>query len=240
MTLEVHNWSSSAHKEVHIIISYEIAPILNQVDARVQNFEIQFLQEAAKFVRDFKSFAKEAAESLDKHKSLELEIERLLKASVCHDIMAQLFENTSKSVKNTSGTSVTHHVDKPKLSVVTPHSKKFHASTQSHYVPQAREFNVVKHRNVIAPGMFKINPSQMPMVDLVSNKQSSASIRTNPITNSQRHVIVKKNVSSNTVTASSTGLVHTARTKRPQPKGNTKNTRIPSASKSSEDKKNVT
>nr|GEZ18632.1 hypothetical protein [Tanacetum cinerariifolium] len=48
---------------------------------------IQFLQEAAKFVRDFKSLAKEADESLDKQKSLELEIERLLKASVSHDIM---------------------------------------------------------------------------------------------------------------------------------------------------------
>ncbi|GJR79312.1 hypothetical protein Tco_0150097 [Tanacetum coccineum] len=43
-----------------------------------QNFEIQFLKEAVKFVRDFKSLAKEADESLDKHKTLELEIERLL------------------------------------------------------------------------------------------------------------------------------------------------------------------
>nr|GEU77499.1 hypothetical protein [Tanacetum cinerariifolium] len=88
ITLEIHNWSSSAHKKVHRIISHEIAPIINQVDARVQNFEIQFLQEAAKFVRDFKSLAKEADESLDKQKSLELEIERLLKASVSHDIMS--------------------------------------------------------------------------------------------------------------------------------------------------------
>nr|GEY68435.1 hypothetical protein [Tanacetum cinerariifolium] len=88
LTLEVHNRSSSAHKEVHRIISHEISPIINQVDARVQNFEIQFLQEAAKFVRDFKSLAKEADESLDKQKSLELEIERLLKAIVSHDIMS--------------------------------------------------------------------------------------------------------------------------------------------------------
>nr|GEY06187.1 integrase, catalytic region, zinc finger, CCHC-type, peptidase aspartic, catalytic [Tanacetum cinerariifolium] len=227
MTLEVHNWSSSAHKE-------------------------------------------EADESLDKQKSLEFEIERLLKASVSHDIMsivqnsfvdvpsdlqtkldqckydkisydksyndmqqkverlqaqlrhlkgkssdtesalhtfdslnqkleskivelefqvvnykrkishlkttyknlfdsitsnrahaelhdliyenaqlrAWVFENTSESMKNTSGTSVTPHVDKPKLSDVTPHSKKLHASTPSHSFPQPREFNVVKHRNV--------------------------------------------------------------------------------------------
>nr|GEW68786.1 ribonuclease H-like domain-containing protein [Tanacetum cinerariifolium] len=281
-TLEVHNWSSSAHKEVYIIISHEIAPIINQVDARVQNFEIQFLQEAVEFVRDFKSLSKEADESLDKQKSLELEIERLLKTSekeyvvlwnywytkceeckydkILYDkayndmqqkverlqaqlkdlkgkssdtlsasntldplnqmlepkivelefqvLIAWVFENTSESMKTTSGTSVTSHVDKPKLSVVTPHSKKLHASIPSHSVPQPREFNVVKHRNVIAPEMFKINPSQTFRVDLVPNKQSR--------------------------------LVHTARTKRPQPKGNTRNARVLSASKSSEVKKNVT
>nr|GEY54425.1 hypothetical protein [Tanacetum cinerariifolium] len=143
-------------------------------------------------------------------------------------------------MKNTSGTSVTPHVDKPKLSVVTPHSKKLHASTQSHSVPQPREFNVVKHRTMIAPGMFKINPSQMPRVYLVPNKQSSASIRINSITNSQRHVIVKENLSSNIVTASFIGLVHTTRTRRPRPKGNTRNARVPSASKSSDVKKSVT
>nr|GEX82660.1 hypothetical protein [Tanacetum cinerariifolium] len=309
ITLEVHNWSSSANKEVHKIISHEIAPIINQVDARVQNFEIQLLQEAAKFVRDFKSLAKETDESLDKKKSLEFEIERLLKASVSHDIMsivqngfvdvpfdlqteldhtkeklelciikkekeyhverlqAQLRDLKGKSsdtpsasntldplnhkleskiielefqVINYERTSVTPHADKPKLSAVTPHSKKLHASIPSHSVPQPREFNVVKHRNVIAPGMFKINPSQTSRVDLVPNKQSSASIRTNLITNSQRHVTFKENMSSDMVTASSTGLVHTARTRRPQPKGNTRNARVPSASKSSEVKKNIT
>nr|GEX52500.1 hypothetical protein [Tanacetum cinerariifolium] len=155
-------------------------------------------------------------------------------------LRAWLFENTYESVKNTSRTSVTPHVDKPKLSVVTPLFKKLHVLMSSHSVPQPREFNVVKHRNVITPGMFKINPSQMTRVDLMPNKQSSASIRTNPITNSQRHVTVKENVSFNTSTASSIELVHTAKTRRPQPKGNTRNARVPSASKSSEVKKSVT
>nr|GEZ94485.1 hypothetical protein [Tanacetum cinerariifolium] len=40
--------------------------------------------------------------------------------------------NTSESMNNTLETSVTPHVDKPKLSVVTPHSKKLHASIPSH------------------------------------------------------------------------------------------------------------
>nr|GEY20943.1 integrase, catalytic region, zinc finger, CCHC-type, peptidase aspartic, catalytic [Tanacetum cinerariifolium] len=62
------------------IVKDEIFPIVNQVDARVQNFEIQFLKEVAKLVGDFKSLVKEADESLAKHKALELEIERLLRA----------------------------------------------------------------------------------------------------------------------------------------------------------------
>nr|GFC34201.1 hypothetical protein [Tanacetum cinerariifolium] len=115
--------------------------------------------------------------------------------------MQQKVERMQAQLRDLKGMSVTPHVDKPKLRVVTPQSKKLDASMPSHSVPQPREFNVVKHRNVIAPGMFKINPSQTPRVDLVPNKQSSISIRTNPITNSQLHVIVKENVSSNTVTA---------------------------------------
>nr|GEV14720.1 Gag-Pol polyprotein [Tanacetum cinerariifolium] len=134
-------------------------------------------------------------------------------------LRARLFKNTSEPINNTSRTSVTPQVDKPKLIVVTLCSKKL---------------------NVIAPGMFKINPSQTSRVDLVPNKQYSASIRINSITNSQFHVTFKENVSSNMVTASSTGLVHIARTKRPQSKGNTRNARVPSASKSSEVEKNVT
>ncbi|GJS82851.1 retrovirus-related pol polyprotein from transposon TNT 1-94 [Tanacetum coccineum] len=74
--------------EIQKIIKDETFPIVNQVDARVQNFKIQFLKEASNFVRDFKSLAKEADESLAKHKALEFEIERLLKAVVSQDIMS--------------------------------------------------------------------------------------------------------------------------------------------------------
>ncbi|GKC95874.1 hypothetical protein Tco_1161316 [Tanacetum coccineum] len=44
-------------------------------------------EKAAKFVRDFQSLANEADKSLSKHKALELEIERLLRAVVSQDIM---------------------------------------------------------------------------------------------------------------------------------------------------------
>nr|GEW86432.1 hypothetical protein [Tanacetum cinerariifolium] len=100
MTLDTHNWSSSAHQELHRIVKDEIFPIVNQVDARVQNFEIQFLKEAAKFVRDFKSLTKEADESLAKHKTLELEIERLLRAVVSQDIMSVVQNNSVGDTSN--------------------------------------------------------------------------------------------------------------------------------------------
>nr|GEV41935.1 hypothetical protein [Tanacetum cinerariifolium] len=87
MTIKTHNLSSSAHQELHKIVRDEIFPIVNQVDARLQNFKTQFLKEAAKFVGDFKSLANEADASLAKHKALELEIKRLVKEVVSQDIM---------------------------------------------------------------------------------------------------------------------------------------------------------
>ncbi|GJT90210.1 hypothetical protein Tco_1079055 [Tanacetum coccineum] len=53
-------------------------------------FRNTIFEEATKFVRDFKSLAKEADESLAKRKALELEIERLLRAVVNQDIMSIL------------------------------------------------------------------------------------------------------------------------------------------------------
>nr|GFA05901.1 hypothetical protein [Tanacetum cinerariifolium] len=100
MTLDIHNWSSSAYQEIHKIVKDEIFSIVNQVDARVKNFKIQFLKEAAKFVRDFQTLAKEADESLCKHKALELEIERLLRAVDSQDIMSVVQNNSVVDTSN--------------------------------------------------------------------------------------------------------------------------------------------
>ncbi|GKB43211.1 hypothetical protein Tco_0888153, partial [Tanacetum coccineum] len=60
-----------------------------------------------------------------------------------------------------------------------------------------------------------------------------ASVRTNPITVSQPHVITKKEVISDSNGLSSTRVDNTTKTRRPQPRSNTKNDRVHSASKSS-------
>ncbi|GJZ40925.1 hypothetical protein Tco_0587811 [Tanacetum coccineum] len=81
-----NNWAIEAEK-------------LNMVN-RKQNFKIQFLKEAAKFVRDFKSLAKEADESLTKHKALELEIKCLLRAIFSQDIMSIVQNNSVVDTSN--------------------------------------------------------------------------------------------------------------------------------------------
>nr|GEW10716.1 retrovirus-related Pol polyprotein from transposon TNT 1-94 [Tanacetum cinerariifolium] len=260
MTLEVHNWSSSAHKEssYHAIVQNGFidvpSDLQTELDRMKEKLELCIIKNEKEYVvlrNNWYTKCKECKYdkiSYDKsYNDMQQKVERL---------QAQLRDLKGKSSDTPSASNTLDPlnqkleskivelefqvVDKPKLIGVTRYSKNLHASIPSHSVPQPKEFNVVKHRNLIAPGMFKIDPSQTSRVDMVPNKQSSANIRTNPITNSHSHVTFKENVSCDTVNASSTGLVHTARTRRPQPKGNTRNARVPSASKSSEIKKVVT
>ncbi|GJS81801.1 retrovirus-related pol polyprotein from transposon TNT 1-94 [Tanacetum coccineum] len=381
MTLDTHNWSSIAHQEIHKILKEENFPIINQVDTRLQNFEIQFLKEAAKFVRDFKSLAKEADESLAKHKTLELEIERLLRAVVSQDIMsivqnpsvvdssnlqteldrtkerlenciikkeneyaklwndwykkceeckydkisydkayndmqqkierlqaqlgdqkgksqdtpcvsntldplsqklenenvelefqvrnyekeiahlkttyknlfdsisvtraqtktitdslqnklhdtiyenaklrAQLFDKVSDQVDTTKGTSTNTKFANQKVDETNDLSKP----VTSNSVPTPQESKSVKHDNVIAPGMFRINPFKPSREEKYVPNKVRASVRTTPITVSQPHVVTKKDVNSDSNGLSSTGVDNTAKTRRPQPRSNTKNDR---------------
>ncbi|GKB85682.1 hypothetical protein Tco_0957954, partial [Tanacetum coccineum] len=60
----------------------------------------KFLNEQLNFFRDIKSLAKEADESLAKHKALEFEIERLLRAVVSQDIMSIVQRNSVIDTSN--------------------------------------------------------------------------------------------------------------------------------------------
>ncbi|GJR38020.1 hypothetical protein Tco_1213704 [Tanacetum coccineum] len=393
MTLDTHNWSSSAHQEIHKILKEEIFPIINQVDSRLQNFEIQFLKEAAKFVRDFKSLAKEADESLAKHKTLELEIERLLRAVVSQDIMsivqnpsvvdssnlqteldrtkerlenciikkeneyAKLWNDWYKKCeeckydkisydkayndmqhkierlqaqlgdlkgKSTDTPCVSNTLDPlsqklenenvelefqvrnyekeiahlkttyknlfDSISVTRAQTKtiidslqhKLHdtiyenaklraqlfdkvsdqvdttkgTSTNTKFANQSTERKpslqplrknlVVRQPNAFQSERITFSKNWVPQKVDETNDLSKpvtsnsyvpnkvrASVRTNPITVSQPHVVTKKDVNSDSNGLSSTGVDNTAKTRRPQPRSNTKNDRVPSASKSS-------
>nr|GEW85647.1 hypothetical protein [Tanacetum cinerariifolium] len=232
---------------------------------RVQNFKIQFLKEAAKFVLDFKSLAKEADESLAKHKALELEIERLLKAVIerlqaqlgglkgkskdtpCvsntldplpqklknenveleFQLRAQLFDKVSEQKDTTCGMSANTKFAKqsilgkppsssrPKLYAVTPLPKskdipkidELHALSKpvtSNSAHSTRESKGVQIVNVISPKIFKTNPSKTSRNDVNSKTNGS----------------------------SPKDVKRTIRTRRPQPRNNPKNDKIPYKSKS--------
>nr|GEZ34097.1 ribonuclease H-like domain-containing protein [Tanacetum cinerariifolium] len=213
MTIETHNWASSAHQEFHKIVREEIFPIV--------------LKEAAKFVGDFKSLAKEADASLAKHKILELEIKRLLKAVLFKRVFDQK-DNTRDSSKNTKFAKQPNVEILPKICETNDLSKPVTSNSVS--TPQVSKG--VNNAKVIAPGMFRISPNKISREAKHVPNTVSASSRTKPITVSQPSVITKKDMNSDVNGLSSTG-VENNKTRRPHPRSNTKNDRIPFASKRS-------
>ncbi|GJW12362.1 hypothetical protein Tco_1578189 [Tanacetum coccineum] len=187
-----------------------------------------------------------ADESLAKQKALELEIERLLREVVSQDIMS-IVQNPTVVETSDLQTELERKPpssSKPKFYAVTPFPKskglpkidETHALSKLitlNSVPTLPESKVMKNDNVIALGMFRINPFKPSREEKYVPNKVRASVRTNLITVSQPHFITKKDINSDSNGLSSIGVDNTAKTKRPQPRSNTKNDRVPSASKSS-------
>nr|GEX10792.1 retrovirus-related Pol polyprotein from transposon TNT 1-94 [Tanacetum cinerariifolium] len=102
----------------------------------------------------------------------------------------------------------------------------------SNSIPILQESKVMKNDKAIAPGMFRINPFKPSREEKHVPNKVRASVRTKPITVSQPPVFTKKVMNSDSNGLSST-RVDNNKTRRPQPRGNTNNDRVPSASKSS-------
>ncbi|GKB09404.1 hypothetical protein Tco_0837716 [Tanacetum coccineum] len=132
-----------------------------------------------------------------------------------------------------------------KLYYVTPFLKSsFHPKVDktnalskpvtSNSAPSTRESKVMQTVNVIAPRIFRSNPSKTFRVDnVVPNKPVKTSVRIKPITVSQPNVIHKQQANSDSNGFSSTRVNNTAKTRRPHTKSNSNTDRIPSKSKSS-------
>nr|GFA63042.1 hypothetical protein [Tanacetum cinerariifolium] len=147
---------------------------------------------APKFVGDFKSLTKEADDSLAKHKALELEIKRLLKAVVSQDIMSVM---QIESVVDTS-----------------------YLQTKLERTKERFENYIIKKENEYAKLWNDwINPVKTSREEKHVPITVRASARTKPITISQPPVITKKDVNSDSNGLSSTGIDNT-KTRRPQPR----------------------
>nr|GEY17070.1 integrase, catalytic region, zinc finger, CCHC-type, peptidase aspartic, catalytic [Tanacetum cinerariifolium] len=119
-----------------------------------------------------------------------------------------------------------------------PKVDKIHALSKPitlNSIPTPQESKVVNNDKVITSGMFRINPFKNSRVEKHVPNTVKASVRTKPIIVSQPPVFTKKDVNSNSNGLSSTGIEN-SKTRRPQPRNNTNNDRVPSASKKSRSK----
>nr|GFA35592.1 integrase, catalytic region, zinc finger, CCHC-type, peptidase aspartic, catalytic [Tanacetum cinerariifolium] len=148
---------------------------------------------------------------------------------------AKLFNKVSDQKDNKRGTSANTKFAKQSIVGNLPKVGETHAlsnSVTSNSVPTPQESKVVKNDKVIALGMFKINPFKTSRKEKHVPNSVRASARTKPITVSQPLVFTKKDVNSDSNGLSSTRIDNT-KTRRPQPRSNTKNDRVPSVSTSS-------
>nr|GEZ86337.1 retrovirus-related Pol polyprotein from transposon TNT 1-94 [Tanacetum cinerariifolium] len=194
----------SRYTWVHFLRSKDEAPaviitFLKRITVllQVQNFEIQFLKEAAKFVGDFKSLTKEADESLTKHKALELEIERLLRAVVSQDIMT-ILQNT-------------YIVDTSNL------------QTELERTKECFETCIIKKENEYA----KLWNDWYKKCD---------ECKYDKILYDKAYKDMQQNIERLQAQLGDLKGIDNTKTRRPQPRSNTKNDRVPSVSKSSQRK----
>ncbi|GJY67017.1 hypothetical protein Tco_0469255 [Tanacetum coccineum] len=122
------------------------------------------LQQAAKFVRDFKSLAKEAYESLAKHKTLEFEIERLLRAVVSQDIMSIVQSN---SILDTSNLQTELDCMKEKLENCIIKKEKEYAVLWNNWYPKCEEckYDKISYDKVYNDMQQKIKQLQAQLGD---------------------------------------------------------------------------
>ncbi|GJV83506.1 retrovirus-related pol polyprotein from transposon TNT 1-94 [Tanacetum coccineum] len=103
-------------------------------------------------------------------------------------LRAQLFDKVSDQVDTTKGTSTNTKFANQKVDETNDLSNP----VTSNSVPTPHESKGVKHDNVIAPGMFRINPLKPSREEKYVPIKVRASDRTTPITVSQPHVVTKK------------------------------------------------
>nr|GFC34207.1 hypothetical protein [Tanacetum cinerariifolium] len=153
-------------------------------------------------------------------------------------LRTQLFKKVSDHKENAKNTSENTKFGKQPIVKNLHKVGKTNALSKpvtSNSVSIPQESKGVNNDKVIASGMFRINPYKTSREAKKVPNTVGASTRTKPITVSQPPVITKKDVNYDVNGLSSTGVDNT-KTRRPQPRSNTKNDRVPSASKSSRSK----
>nr|GFC03814.1 hypothetical protein [Tanacetum cinerariifolium] len=207
-----------------------------------------------KFVGDFKSLAKKVDDSLAKHKTLEVEIERLLKAVVSQDIMI-IVQNESVVDTSDLQTELEHLKGKSKDTSLVSDTRNL-LSQKLENMNVELEFQVLNyarenaHLKAIYKNLFdsiSVSRAQTKIIiaslqnELQRNIYKNAKLRTQLFKKVSDQKDNTKDSSANTMFAKQPIVenlpkigIDNTKTKRPQPRRNIKNDRVPSASKSSQ------
>nr|GEX90643.1 retrovirus-related Pol polyprotein from transposon TNT 1-94 [Tanacetum cinerariifolium] len=199
--------------------------------------------EVAKFVGDFKSLVKEANESLAKHKTLELEIERLLRV-VCdeckydkisydkaHKDMQQKIKRLQAQLGDLKGKSKDTSWVSDTLNPLSQKLENENVELEFQVLNYAKEN---AHLKATYKNMFdSISVSHTQTKTIISSLQNE--LQNTIYENAKLRAQLFKKVSVQKDNTCGTRLDNT-KTRRPQPRSNTKNDRVPSASKSSRSK----
>nr|GFC41900.1 hypothetical protein [Tanacetum cinerariifolium] len=196
------------------------------------------LKEAAKFVGDFKSLAKEADASLAKHKILELEIERLLRAVVNQDIISVV---QNASVVDTSDLQTELKHTKERFENCITKKENEYSKLWNDWYKKCDEckYDKISYDKAYNDMQQKIERLQAQLGDLKgkSKDTSCVSVTQNQLSQKLENANVELEFQDNTQDTSKNtkfakqpiaeilpkiGLDNT-KTRRPQPRSNTKN-----------------
>nr|GEY20499.1 hypothetical protein [Tanacetum cinerariifolium] len=224
-------------------VSDTLNPLSQKLDNENVELEFQVLnyaRENAHLKTTYKNLFDSIFVSRTQTKTIIASLQKQLHNSIYENakLRAQLFNKVSDQKDNRRGTSVNTKFAKQSIVKNLPKVGETHALSKpvtSNSGPTPQESKVVKNDKVIAPEIFRINPFKTCREAKHAPNNIRASARIKPITVSQPSVITKKYVNSDSSGLSSTGTDNT-KTRRPQPKSNTKNDRVPFASKSSQSK----
>nr|GEU91172.1 hypothetical protein [Tanacetum cinerariifolium] len=248
------NFSNIPYTDVEIVSSMDVHVYHEQAQKKQQslyNGKVLLEKHDPPVVHDFEETRQLAQESREKMKQLNKEIKPANYTKINH-LLGVFVSQMAKSREELyfSNASKTANVSKP-ISIpneefsddTTPSvARKFlnetHALSKqvtSNSIPTPQESKVMKNDKVIAPGMFRINPFKTFREEKHVPNNVRASVRTKPVAVSQPPVFTKKDVNSDSNSLSSTGIDN-AKTRRPQPRSNIKNDRVPYVSTSSYNK----
>nr|GEV16514.1 retrovirus-related Pol polyprotein from transposon TNT 1-94 [Tanacetum cinerariifolium] len=224
-----NNWYKKCDECKYDKISYDKA--YKDMKQKIERLQAQLgdLKENAHLKATYKNLFDSISVSRAQTQTIITSLQNELQSNIYKNakLRTQLFKKASDKKDNTQDTSENTKFAKQPIMENLPKVGKTNTLSKqvtSNSVSSPQESKGVNDDKVIASGKFRVNPSKTSREAKKVPNTVSASARTKPITVSQPPVITKKDVNFDVNGLSSTGVDNT-KTRRPQPRRNTKNDR---------------